>query len=209
MNKENNKMVCEICGSENVDIVKKSIALPVPFGADAAYEKVISVCKNCGEEIDVTDERERIAAIAKAEKSSLESIIEFVVKQGFSLANIERALDLPQRTISRWKSGSEPSAAGLTLLRFIRIYPWLLEVAENNYNEFLSKTILINKAAEAFEKLKEFIAPSSKGNSALMMMQMRTEGENVNTFAMFSGNFYCSKTSSLEPSEIGVAYEIK
>lgn len=205
MDKENRAMVCTICGSNQVEIVKRPIDLNVPFGAGAHYEKTICSCKTCGEEIDVTDESERIKAIAVAEKNSLESIIEFIVNQGFSLANIERSLDLPQRTISRWKSGQEPSAAGLTLLRLVRLYPWLLEVASGNYNELLAKTILINNAVDEFVKLKEYLSPSAQGNSALMMMRMQTVGENVNSFAMISGNYY-SETSNVESNKTELEY---
>ena len=205
MDKENRVMVCTICGSDQVEIVKRPIALNVPFGAGAHYEKTICSCKTCGEEIDVTDESERIKAIAVAEKNSLESIIEFIVNQGFSLANIERSLDLPQRTISRWKSGQEPSAAGLTLLRLVRLYPWLLEVASGNYNELLAKTILINNAVDEFVKLKEYLSPSAQGNSALMMMRMQTVGENVNSFAMISGNYY-PETSNVESNKTELEY---
>lgn len=128
MTSVNHEAICDVCGSDQFETVKKPCALKVPLGPEASYNQTLSVCKNCGEATDITPENERTKAIAVAEKQSLESMINFIVGQGNSLANIERALDLPPGTISRWKSGQEPSAAGLTLLRFIRVYPWLLDV---------------------------------------------------------------------------------
>lgn len=48
------------------------------------------------------------------------------------IAHAERVLGLPARTIARWKTG-HASASATALLRFIVTYPWLLEVAEDQF----------------------------------------------------------------------------
>ena len=143
MNKEDAKIVCNICGSDQVDTVKNPVSISIPLGEDAVYEQVITVCKTCGEEIDITDEGNRNKAISTSEKKALEAIIQFIVDQGYSLANIERVLNLPQGTISKWKNDHKLNPTGLALLRFIRIFPWLLSVAEKNYDiSFLQQTLI-------------------------------------------------------------------
>lgn len=159
--------VCDICGSKDLQIIKKPASLRIPFySKEVTYDKVIVHCADCGEEYDVTSDKERSNAIALAEKTSLEGLIEFVTKKGYSLAHIERALDLPTRTISRWKSGQEPSSAGLTLLRFLRVFPWLINIAENNYDESFSKRTLISAAFDTIEDIKKSVLSSDQANLA-------------------------------------------
>jgi hypothetical protein len=176
MNNENKIEVCDICGSDQIEIVRKITSLKVPFGPDATYEKVISSCKNCREEMDITNDDDRIKAIALSEKNSLVAVINFIVSQGYSLADVERALDLPTRTISRWKSGQEPSAAGLTLLRFIRLFPWLIQVAENNYDETFSRSILLHEAVSEFFKIQRYISDDSDKSSIYLDVMQNDSG---------------------------------
>jgi hypothetical protein len=64
-----------------------------------------------------------------------------------SFSTIERILNLPQRTLTKWKNNiSQPSAAGVALLKFLRVFPWLLNVAENLYNYDASQKIFLQSA---------------------------------------------------------------
>ncbi|MCP4353876.1 MAG: NUDIX hydrolase [Desulfobacterales bacterium] len=83
------------------------------------------------------------------------------------MASIERALELPQRTLTKWKNGrTKPSATVITLLKFLRIFPWLLEVAENKFDYSTAQKIHIENAVNkllaslSFDK-NEFINTSS------------------------------------------------
>jgi|GEM_PF-669042 transposase-like protein len=195
MNKEDAKIVCNICGSDQVDTVKNPVSISIPLGEDAVYEQVITVCKTCGEEIDITDEGNRNKAISTSEKKALEAIIQFIVDQGYSLANIERALDLPQRTISRWKSGQEPSSAGLALLRFIRVFPWLLSVAEKNYDISFSRQILMHSAISEFENYRQGICTAENPNKALRYIWGTKTDKEENVFIM------AGVTTNIQPIE--------
>lgn len=75
----------------------------------------------------------------------MKELIESLESKGLKLAYIERCLGLPQRTISRWKSGEE-SASGKALLQIIDNCPWILEIAKNHYNkkEILHKMVTLS-----------------------------------------------------------------
>ncbi|MDI6739292.1 MAG: hypothetical protein QME74_02895, partial [Candidatus Edwardsbacteria bacterium] len=89
-------------------------------------------------------------------KESVVSIIESFPVVGYSLAGIERALELPTRTLSRWKSGDFNASAGsLALLRILKTYPWIIDVADVKYNEFDAKSILIREAINVFNNLAQ------------------------------------------------------
>jgi hypothetical protein len=189
---KNKKIICDICGADTVAIMKRPTSLPIPFGEDARFNKLISHCTNCGEEIDVSNDDDRIKAIAAAEKATLEAIIGYIVSQGYTLANIERALDLPQRTISRWKSGQEPSAAGLTLLRFIRIFPWLIQVAEKNYDVSYSKSILMHEAIYEFDSLRQCIDDDPQKKLGIVQI---TKADKSNSVIIMAGANFSTETS--------------
>jgi hypothetical protein len=54
---------------------------------------------------------------------------------------------LPQRTLSKWKNGvTNPSASGTALMKFLWLYPWLLEVAESQYDYAKAQKIYITSA---------------------------------------------------------------
>ena len=77
-------------------------------------------------------------------------------KIGYSMAAIERALELPQRTISRWKANKELSSIGIALLRIIRTYPWILEVAEKKFDFNDAWIIYIQNAVNDFISLASY-----------------------------------------------------
>jgi hypothetical protein len=70
---------------------------------------------------------------------------------------MERVLGLPQRTLAKWKNRSVvPSAAGVSLLKYIRVFPWLLEVAENDYDYAISQKIHLSTAMNSFINEMQF-----------------------------------------------------
>lgn len=62
-----------------------------------------------------------------------------LVNQGHTLASMERALDLPNRTLSKWRTEGT-SMAGVTLVRLLRTFPWLLNVAAHDYSQSVAFT---------------------------------------------------------------------
>lgn len=76
----------------------------------------------------------------------IESILIDFQAHGISQVNIEHALDLSFGSIERAKLTDDPEM--ITLLRIVRTYPWLLQVAENNYDEIESSRILLHNAVD-------------------------------------------------------------
>jgi len=121
------------------------------YGPDATFVEVNHTCNSCGLCADFTGENDAVvkAAIEKSEAAAAESILRWFSENGVPAVHFERVLRLPMRTTQRWKSG-EVSAAALALLRLTRTYPWLLDVADSNYDEHVAIGALIEAAGHAF-----------------------------------------------------------
>jgi transcriptional regulator with XRE-family HTH domain len=88
------------------------------------------------------------------EQAEVENSIQFLSSLGLTMAYVERVLGLPRRTIMRWQAG-EYSAAAIALLRIVCAYPWLLQVAENHFDERMSRKIIIEQAANVLYRQRE------------------------------------------------------
>lgn len=148
----NNKdLSCSVCGSKNIEIKETVERHQVPYGDKVEIKNIIHVCSDCGSEIDITNDEDRVTALTISQRASVVVMISYLTdNSGYSLANIERSLSLPQRTLSRWKAGQDPSAAGLALLRIIRTYPWISEVADEGFEQNAARRILLEQAAHEF-----------------------------------------------------------
>ncbi|MBN2497940.1 MAG: hypothetical protein JXR96_25325 [Deltaproteobacteria bacterium] len=144
------KTKCPVCGSEDVREERVAESLPVPYGPAASFTTTQYTCNTCGESGDFTGANSSIIndAIRKSSAESAASMLEHLAGEGISSAYFERAMRLPARTTARWKYG-ELSAAALALLRSVRTYPWLLEVADADFEPVTAKTGLIGAAASA------------------------------------------------------------
>ncbi len=149
------KVKCIFCDSEDTEVVTKRVTLKGSFGEEIAYDQKICRCKNCGEDNDITNEEESDKAIRAYEGKSFGVTISELLKKGYSLAQMERALDLPVRTISRWSAGNLPSAAGKTLFKFIRLMPWLIEVGDNDFDVVYARGAIVNAALNEFDRLRK------------------------------------------------------
>ncbi|MDA3822348.1 MAG: hypothetical protein PF450_07045, partial [Bacteroidales bacterium] len=69
-------------------------------------------------------------------------------RDGYSNASMERALGLPSRTLARWKKENSisPSSSGIALMRIIRSFPWILDIAENNFDQKKAMSIFLTNA---------------------------------------------------------------
>jgi transposase-like protein len=144
---------CELCGSEHIEHCEAPHTAPVPYSSNGAtYVQKTIVCYDCGAEIDDTDDEDIKKAYDIANQGAIQEILKFFTDQGHSLASIERALGLPQRTISRWKGKSDLSSVGLALLRVIRTFPWILDVAEKKYERGHAAEIMIVNAVQTMRK---------------------------------------------------------
>jgi len=148
-----NKQRCPACGSIDIIDEKKNILIKEPFGGQDNIEIHENICSICGSRGDFFNQNETLIdeTIKKLKQRSIESILNDFIDSKMSMSSIERALEIPQRTLTKWKNRTNaPSSAGVALMRFIKLFPWLLEVAENKYDYNEAQKIHINAAIQKF-----------------------------------------------------------
>ena len=158
-----NKKRCPACGSVEILEKKETITITEPFAGEDNIEIIENVCSTCESRGDFFDQNENIIeeTIKELKQKSIENILKYFIDNKISMSSIERALEMPQRTLAKWKNkGSKTSSAGIALLRFIRLFPWLLEVAENKYDYQKAETIQINSVIQKILDKNSF--PSSQ-----------------------------------------------
>ena len=146
-----NKQRCPACGSIDIIDEKKSILIKEPFGGQDNIEIHENICSICGSRGDFFNQNETLIdeTIKKLKQRSIESILNDFIDSKMSMSSIERALEIPQRTLTKWKNRTNVlSSAGIALMRFIKLFPWLLEVAENKYDYNEAQKIHINAAIQ-------------------------------------------------------------
>lgn len=148
---------CPVCGSSEIQIKPGHSFIAAPYGPSVSYEDNVSECDACGSIVslskflDHTDQK----ALQESAKESYDSMLSYLKENGISSAYIERALELPQRTVSRWKFTGELSAISVALLRIVRTYPWILKVAERKFDPLVAnKEMLKNAVEKMFSSVK-------------------------------------------------------
>jgi hypothetical protein len=63
------------------------------------------------------------------------------------MAYFERAFELPVRTGTRWKSG-DFSSSSIALLRIVKTFPWMTEIAEARFDPITSKKVMFREVVE-------------------------------------------------------------
>lgn len=134
------ELECPVCNSHDVTVEKRTNTYSAPYGPELEYTTEVATCSVCGESGDFngvnTAEIEK--AVRSSDLRSVEHMLNHLDEAGFSMAYLERALRLPARTMARWKTG-QCSASGLALLRLLRTFPWLAEVAESGFDQTHAK----------------------------------------------------------------------
>ena len=152
------KSGCPACGSNQINKSVYKEYISEKLGDRLSIEKVRYQCSDCGTEGDFFDENEPLInkALLELKNKLVVSILDGFLEKKISLSSIERALELPQRTLTKWKNGiSSPSSAGVALLKFIKLFPWLLEVAENQFDYDISQKIfMMNACLKMINKMK-------------------------------------------------------
>ncbi|MGD9108799.1 MAG: hypothetical protein PVI75_06490 [Gammaproteobacteria bacterium] len=142
---------CPLCGSKKTKKIKKKTFGEVILGEKFSFTEVFFRCSVCHEAFDLsceTDENYRKAE-KKAHKKFVEKTIKELSDSGIKMSFFERVFRLPIRTLSRWKSG-DFSFASLALLRIVKTYPWILEVAEHKFEENFAKNIVNQESNNDF-----------------------------------------------------------
>lgn len=125
---------CPACGSNNIKIKITKDMVYTPYGPPVIYSIIDNSCCDCGEIGDFGEENESSieAAIIKSKNESVGAMLYHLSSIGISDVYFERALRLPAQIVTEWKLG-ELSPASLALLRIIRTFPWILEIADKNF----------------------------------------------------------------------------
>ncbi|SNX59755.1 hypothetical protein SAMN06296273_1189 [Nitrosomonas ureae] len=143
---------CPACGSDSIETTNIKQMLPIVYGDPAILDEVLDKCLVCGESGDFSglNDQRITETIDIAKKKSVNDMLHYLSERGLKMTYVERALELPARTIARWKGG-ELSAATLALLRIIRTYPWLIEVADSHFDPSVANGKLLEEAGNAIK----------------------------------------------------------
>lgn len=142
-----NEFQCPACGSQKTSFSESTIGVQSPYGPEVEMQEKTYACLDCGEEFDYSKSYDNTYrdALETSKKASVAAILEHLSVE-YSFSAVERALDLPQRTLSRWKSTGDTSAIGVALLRIIRTYPWILRVAQARFEPTVACDIFVQTA---------------------------------------------------------------
>ena len=197
---------CPSCGSKNLEVRHETRQLSLPFTLPMKYDAVIDFCKDCEMEGDFLgiNEKNLPALIEKAKKDSAALMIgDLVEKQNFTMSYMERALDLPMRTMMRWKSG-DISAAALTLLRMVETYPWMVEVADAQFDRVYATKRL---AKEGMAAMFNFAEMNNWESCMTINRNEDAQGKHVNAHIELSHTSWVNSpnTYSNERNFLGIA----
>lgn len=186
-----NERKCPACGSSDIRDEIIDTVIKEPFGGEKTVETHEIVCSLCGSRGDFFDENETVVVetIKKLKQKSTINILKDFSDRKISMSAIERALEIPQRTLTKWKNGNAmPSSTGIALMRFIRLFPWLLEVAERKYDYNEAQKVHINAALQRLLSVVYFdqedfadtgIATSKLTYSYITIGEMKYLGQNI------------------------------
>lgn len=139
---------CPACGGENYELIDNSVSYQAPYGPPIVETEKVYKCSICDSEFDYSDLTgdKKESSFKVSERCSIDEMLDNLSKIGYSWAAIERSLELPQRTISRWKNSKDISSIGIALLRIIRTYPWIIQVASEKFNSNSALQIYLQNA---------------------------------------------------------------
>jgi len=150
---------CPVCDS--VDIVKreKFENITESFGGSMQVSIAEFYCTSCETSFEDDNDDTIQASIDELKSKAVINILNDFLHHGFNLSSMERALELPQRTLAKWKSNGKPSAAGVSLLKILRCFPWILEVAENKYDFQIAQKTFTKTALDYIVDNSSFMDP--------------------------------------------------
>lgn len=180
------KLICPACGSENLTKKEYEDLVCESLGESKLVQKVLYICNDCESEGDFFNENEAIIknSLVELKNQLATSILDGLNKHRISLSAMERALELPQRTLTKWKTGaSNPTASGIAMLKFLKLFPWLLEVAENKFDFNLSQKIFLSHAFKTMIENLDFqdsfkeAGMITTANSSLLYIHLEKQEE--------------------------------
>lgn len=179
---------CPACGEDQVTIMTSKKIMEEPFGGRKEIDIHNHRCETCGFEGDFLNRNDEIINHCSdtLKKQAVENILNYFMKNNNSFSSIERALELPQRTLSKWKTkDSPPSAAGVSLLKLIRLFPWLIDVADCKFDYENAQKIYITHAMTTVIGKMHFTdvglrTPEMTSSSGVLSINMPDYGQDTN-----------------------------
>jgi hypothetical protein len=170
MEDNHEQLVCPACGSTNAKSGETAQSIAMPSTEPETVSIFEDTCLDCGMVGDFADRNEAIIekALRRAESRAVEGNLRFLTSLGLSMAYMERALGLPQRTMIRWKAG-EHSAASVALLQIIRTCPWLLQVAEHHFDDRFLQRTMIEQVANILYVASGIVSEEDSGRPLLQL----------------------------------------
>lgn len=201
--------VCPSCGDTDVNEQMDGFREYTPPYGELTRSPIKSYkCNVCGASGDFYQENVEIesALIRSADSKSVLKMLSLLSEQGISNAYFERALDLPVRSVARWKNGQYTSSA-ISLLRMVTTYPWLLKVASLSFADDAAGNILV---AAALDKVRELRAreklnnPEAERIVAFMHVNQENSGEGECVFLGYAPLKKPRRSVTVSVSTIGV-----
>ena len=152
-----NKELCPACKMGRLERETKEITV-FKFGYAESKTVEVSFCPLCEAEFfkNKQDKQVRKELIKKLQHKNVQKKLEEMASSGKSFASLERALSLPQRTLSKWKNGAtKPSEAGMVLVNLLSILPWLSVVADHDYDPKLAESLQWANICSSFERVSQ------------------------------------------------------
>ena len=188
---------CPVCASDNITSETVQRVVAATLGPPKIYAAVVDSCGECGEvgDFDAVNDARIEEALRESEVASIRMMLDELAQAGISNASVERALRLPQRTTARWKDG-KLSAGAAALIRMVRTYPWMLEVADADYKPDQVVFTLIREAgryvatavAAQVHALSEQPSTASSGANLYHVSYSRQEVEPAASPARIEGS---------------------
>jgi len=138
-----NKQLCPVCAMGELQQEKRILTIP-KYGLSESREVDVSYCPVCEAETyqNGEDESVRRDMVRSLELRNVRIVLGKMAREKISFASLERALALPQRTLSKWKQGAtKPSEAGIVLVNLLNLMPWLSQVVDNDYDPKLALSL--------------------------------------------------------------------
>lgn len=151
MTTQNKYVTCDICDASNAQKETVTDKAKAPYGKEFDYSILKVVCSNCKGSYVVDHNKEEKAfnkAYEESTKDSINTMLNILKDKKFTFSEIERCLELPYRTLSRWKKRKNFSAISVALLRLITTLPWAIRIAEKGFVTNEARKLMISNVFE-------------------------------------------------------------